>query len=110
MIGGHIAVSGTAPIGDDGTTVGVGDAYIQAQRCLEIIGKALKDLGARFEDVTRTRIFLVNVGDWEEVAHAHGEVFGDIRPASTLVQVGGLIDPEWKVEIEADAFVSKKER
>ena len=106
MIGNHIAVSGTAPIGPNSSTVGVGDAYVQTKRCLEIIGKALNDLGYGFGDVIRTRIFLVDIGNWEDVARAHGEVFGDIRPASTLVQVSGLIDPEWLVEIEADAFIS----
>jgi len=107
MIGGHIAVSGTAPIGPDGATVGVGDAYVQAKRCLEIIGKALNDLGAGFRDVIRTRIFLTNVEEWEKVARAHGEVFGEVRPASTFVQVRGLLNPEWLVEIEADAVVSE---
>jgi enamine deaminase RidA (YjgF/YER057c/UK114 family) len=109
MVGSYIAVSGTAPIGPDGSTVGVGDAYVQAKKCLEIIGKALNDLGAGFRDVIRTRIFLTNVEEWEKIARAHGEVFGEVRPASTFVQVKGLLNPEWLVEIEADAVISEEE-
>jgi len=104
-IGHHIAVSGTAPIGPDGNTVGVGDAYRQAKRCIEIIAQALEGAGASLEDVIRTRIFLKNMADWEEVARAHAEAFGDVRPASTFVQVSRFVDPEWLVEIEADAVV-----
>lgn len=104
-VGHHIAVSGTAPIGPDGSTVGVGDAYRQAKRCLEIIAQALEDAGASLQDVVRTRIFLKNMEDWEEVARAHAEAFRNVRPASTVVQVSRFVDPEWLVEIEADAVV-----
>ncbi len=102
-IGNMIAVSGTAPLGADGNTVGVGDGYAQTKRCLEIISGALKGLGSQLQDVIRTRVYLVNMNDWKEVARAHGEVFGKIRPASTFVQVSRFIDPDWLVEIEADA-------
>lgn len=103
--GNVVAVSGTAPIGPDGTTVGVGDAYLQAKRCIEIIAQALEKAGAGLENVVRTRVYLVNVEDWEHVARAHAEAFGDVRPASTFVEVSGLVNPEWLVEIEADALI-----
>jgi enamine deaminase RidA (YjgF/YER057c/UK114 family) len=102
-IGNQIAVAGTAPIGPDGKTTGIDDVYEQAQRCLDIIGQALNDAGATMNDVIRTRIFLVNIADWEAVARAHGEVFTAIQPASTFMAVSGFINPEWLVEIEADA-------
>lgn len=105
-IGNCIAVSGTAPLDERGKTVGVGDAYTQTNRCLEIIAQALNGLGAQLEDVIRTRVYMVDIKDWEGVARAHGEAFGTIRPASTFLQVSRLINPEWLVEIEADAVVS----
>jgi enamine deaminase RidA (YjgF/YER057c/UK114 family) len=104
--GAYIAVSGTAPIGENGHTVGAGDAYEQTKRCLTIIAQALEAAGGRLDDVVRTRVFLVNVADWVDIARATGEVFGEIRPASTFVQVCSLLDPEWLVEIEADAVVA----
>lgn len=100
-----LVVSGTAPLGPDGRTVGVGDAGTQARRCLEIIQRALESAGATLADVVRTRILLTRIEDWEVVARAHGEVFRDIRPANTIMQVTRFIDPEWLVEIEADAVV-----
>jgi enamine deaminase RidA (YjgF/YER057c/UK114 family) len=100
-----VAVSGTAPLGPDGKTVAVGDAAGQARRCLEIVEQALASLGASLTDVVRTRILLLRIGDWEAVARVHGEYFADIRPASTVVQVSRFVDPEWLVEIEADAVV-----
>jgi enamine deaminase RidA (YjgF/YER057c/UK114 family) len=103
----HIAVAGTAPIGAGGGTDGPGDAYRQAQRCLEIIAQALSEAGASLDDVIRTRIFLVNMADWEHVARAHGECFAASRPASTFMEVSRFIDPEWLVEIEADAVVER---
>ncbi len=105
-----IAVSGTAPIGQDGKTVGPGDPAAQARRCLEIIQAALEQLGASLSDVIRTRIFLTNIADWEDVARVHGEFFGLIRPASTMVQVTRFIDRDWLVEIEADAVVREVDR
>ena len=101
-----LVVSGTAPLGPDGRTVGVGDAGAQARRCLEIIGRALESAGATFADVVRTRILLTRIEDWEAVARAHGEVFRDIRPANTIMQVTRFIDADWLVEIEADAVVA----
>jgi enamine deaminase RidA (YjgF/YER057c/UK114 family) len=104
-LGSTIAVSATAAIGPDGATVGVGDAVAQARRCLEIIGSALEDAGASFSDVIRTRIMLVQIDDWQAVSKVHGETFGEIRPASTVVQVVRFIDPDWLIEIEVDAVV-----
>jgi enamine deaminase RidA (YjgF/YER057c/UK114 family) len=106
-IGNQIAVAGTAPIGTDGKTVGVNDAHQQATRCLGIIAQSLAEAGATMDDVIRTRIFLVNMADWEAVARAHGEIFSAIRPASTFMAVSGFINPEWLVEIEADAIIEQ---
>ncbi len=94
-------MSGTAPIWPDGSCDS--GAYAQARRCLEIILESLAQLGAGAEHVVRTRTYLVDGGDWEAVGRAHGEVFADVRPASTMVVVAGLLDPRWKVEIEAEA-------
>jgi enamine deaminase RidA (YjgF/YER057c/UK114 family) len=102
--GDRVFVSGTAPITSDGAPPP--DAYGQARRCLEIILEALKEAGAGPGDVVRTRVFLVDRADFDEVARAHGEVFADIRPASTAVIVAGLLDPRWRVEIEADAVLA----
>jgi enamine deaminase RidA (YjgF/YER057c/UK114 family) len=104
-VGSIITVSGTAPLGPDGKTVGKGDAAAQARRCLEVIAAALRDAGATPNDVVRTRILLTRIADWQAVAAVHGEVFGTIRPASTVMQVTRFIDPDWLVEIEADAVV-----
>ena len=101
--GGHVYVSGTAPIPRDGDPPD--GAYEQARLCLEIVGGALGEAGAGFADVVRTRIYLTDADDWEEVARAHGEVFAEIRPASAAVVVKGLLDPRWRVEIEADAVL-----
>jgi len=100
-----IAVGGTAPIGPDGKTVGKGDAAAQARRCFEIAEAALAEAGASLADVIRTRCLLTRIADWEAVAAVHGELFGDIRPASTFVAVAGFIDPDWLVEIEVDAVL-----
>ena len=100
--GSRIVVSGTAPLGPDGETV-VGDAYDQAKRCYEIILEAIEALGGDLEDVVRTRIFVTDAADWESIGRAHGEFFRDVYPAATLVVVKGLLDPRWKVEIEAEA-------
>lgn len=106
-IGNVIAVSGTAPIGPDRKTVGTGNPAAQARRCFEIIRAALEEAGASLSDVVRTRTFLTNIDDWEEVGAVHGEFFGDVRPTSTMVEVSRFIDPEWLVEIEADAVIDK---
>lgn len=104
VAGRHVHVAGTAPVPARGGEVAP-DAYSQARRCLEIIESALAEAGATVHDVVRTRIFLVEAGDWQEVGRAHGEIFGEVRPASTMVVVAGLLDPAWKVEIEADALL-----
>ncbi len=104
-VGAHVAVGGTAPIAAGGGTAAVGDAYGQAVRCLEIIGKALADAGASFAHVTRTRILLTDIAHWEAVAKAHAEVFRDIRPVTTVLAGAVFVDPDWLVEIEAEAIV-----
>ena len=104
-VGNHIAVSGTAPIGSNGCTVGIGDAGAQARRCLEIVAAALEKAGGSLHDVIRTRTLLVRIEDWEAVAKVHGEFFGQIRPANTIMQVTRFIDPDWLVEFEVDAVV-----
>jgi enamine deaminase RidA (YjgF/YER057c/UK114 family) len=104
--GHHVSVAGTAPIMSDGGAPPA-DAYGQTRRCLEIIVEALREAGASASDVVRTRTYLVNAGDWEEVGRAHGEVFGEIRPASTMVVVIGFLDARWRVEIEADAVLDE---
>jgi enamine deaminase RidA (YjgF/YER057c/UK114 family) len=100
-----VTVAGTAPLGPDGRTVGQGDAAAQARRCLDIIAAALQSAGASLRHVVRTRILLTRIDDWQAVAAVHGEVFRDIRPVNTIMQVVRFIDPEWLVEIEADAVV-----
>jgi enamine deaminase RidA (YjgF/YER057c/UK114 family) len=104
-IGKVIAISGTAPINQDGTDNSPGDVYSQTRRCLEIIAQALADADAGMDDVIRTRIMLTDISHWEEAAKAHGEVFSSIRPACTFVEVKGFIRPAWLVEMEADAVV-----
>ena len=106
-VGHHVAVSGTAPIGPDGATVGAGDLYAQTVRCLDIAEQALADVGASIADVVRTRVMLTDRTDWEQAARAHGERFAEVRPASTFVHVTGFLDPEWLVEIELDAIVAE---
>ena len=100
-----IAVTGTAPLGPDGKTVAKGDPAAQARRCLEIIHSAVEGLGGKPSDIIRTRILLTRIEDWEQVAAVHGEFYASIRPANTIMQVVRFIDPDWLVEIEADAVV-----
>jgi enamine deaminase RidA (YjgF/YER057c/UK114 family) len=103
VAGKRVYVSGTAPVMPDGADPPPG-AYEQARRCLEIVGEALREAGAGFEHVVRTRIYVTDAAHIEEVGRAHGEVFGEVRPATTGV-VTGLLDPRWLVEIEADALL-----
>lgn len=104
--GSRIVVSGTAPIGEDGETV-PGEAYEQARQCFKVILEAVAALGGSREDVIRTRIYVTDAADWDAVGRAHGEVFGEVFPAATMVVVAGLLDPRWRVEIEAEAEVSE---
>jgi enamine deaminase RidA (YjgF/YER057c/UK114 family) len=102
-VGDRVLVSGTAPVWPDGSCDP--DPEVQAARCLEIIGAALKEAGADLRQVVRTRMFLTDRADVDAVSRAHGAIFTDVRPASTMVLVAGLIDPRWKVEIEAEALL-----
>jgi enamine deaminase RidA (YjgF/YER057c/UK114 family) len=103
-VGNVIAVAGTAPLSAEGRTVGIGDAAAQARKCLEIIASALERLGASTKDVMRTRILLTYIDDWKAVGEVHGEFFKNVRPATTVMQVLSFTDPDWLVEIEADAI------
>ena len=105
VAGGHVYVSGTAPIPRDGGDPPA-DAYGQARLCLEIVLGALAEAGARAEDVVRTRMYLTDAGDVDEIGRAHGEVFADIRPATAALVVKALLDPRWRIEIEADALIA----
>ena len=99
-VGQNVYVAGTAPVGCDSP-----DPYEQAKRSLEIIVAALRELGAGPEHVVRTRVFITDPADWEAIGRAHGDVFGEVRPASAMLVIAGLLDPAWKVEIEADAVL-----
>ncbi len=105
-VGSFVTVAGTVATGADGKIVGEGDMYAQAVQALKNIGRALEQAGADFRDVVRTRTFVTDISRWEQAAKAHGEVFRDIRPAATMIEVKAMVAPEMLVEIEADAIIT----
>jgi enamine deaminase RidA (YjgF/YER057c/UK114 family) len=107
-VGSILAVSGTAPVAPGGGVAAPGDVYGQTKRCLEIVARAIADAGLTMESVIRTRVMLTDISRWEEAARAHGETFGNIKPACTFVEVKGLINREWLVELEADCVADKE--
>ena len=107
-VGAHVAVAATGPVGPDGKVFGKGDAAAQTRRVLEIIREALEAAGASLKDVVRTNVYMVNADDWKAVAQVHGEVFAGIRPASFFVEVSRFIDPDFLIEIAADAIIESE--
>ena len=105
-VGNIITVTATAPIAKDGSVHAPGDMYGQSKRCIEIIKDVIEQAGGKLDDVIRTRIFLKDISRWKEAANAHGEYFSKIQPACSFIGVSGFINPEWLVEIEADAIVN----
>ena len=107
-VGPYISIGGTAPVGPDGKTVGIGDAAAQARQCLEIIESALEQAGSGLQDVVRTRVILTNIDDWKAVIDVRKEYFRDVRPVDTIMAVTRFVNPEWLVEFEADAVMAER--
>lgn len=105
-VGPYVSVGGTAPVDENGKTVGIGDPAAQARQCIEIIKDALENAGAGLDDVVRTRVILTNIEDWQAVIKVRAEYFKDIKPVDTIMQVTRFVNPEWLVEFEADAVIS----
>lgn len=109
-VGDRVFVTGTTAFNESGDIIGKGDAYAQAVQCIENIKSALEQTGGTLNDVVRTRMFVTNiVGDWEAIGKAHAEYFGDIKPATSMIEISRLINPDMLVEIEADAVISEEE-
>lgn len=104
-VGPFISVGGTAPVDADGNTVGVGDVAAQTRQCIEIIRAALEKAGSGLHDVVRLRILLTNIADWKAAVEVRKAYFGDVRPVDTIMEVSGFVNPEWLIEIEADAII-----
>jgi len=107
-VGPYISVGGTAPVGPDGKTVGVGDVAVQTRQCIEIIKQALEQAGSGLHDVVRTRIILTNINDWKAAIDVRKEYFQDVRPVDTIMAIDRFVNPEWLIEIEADAIITDK--
>lgn len=107
-VGPFISLGGTAPVDENGKTVGIGDVKAQTRKCIEIIKAALEQAGAGLEDVVRTRIILTNIDDWKSVVEVRSHYFKKIKPVDTIMQVSRFVNPEWLIEIEADAIISEK--
>ena len=107
-VGPYITVGGTAPVGPDGKTVGVGDVAAQTRQCIEIIKQALEQAGSGLHDVVRTRIILTNINDWKAAIDVRKEYFQDVRPVDTIMAIDRFVNPEWLIEIEADAVITDK--
>lgn len=105
-VGNIMEVAGTTAV-ENGQVVGKGNAYLQTKKCFEIIEKALEEAGASMKDVVRTRMFVTDISQWEEIGRAHGEFFKEIKPASTMLEISGLINPEMLIEIEVSAIISE---
>ncbi|HCQ64753.1 MAG TPA: hypothetical protein DIU07_06080 [Rhodobacteraceae bacterium] len=104
-VGPHISIGGTAPVGPDGKTVGVGDVGVQTRRCIEIIQEALERAGSGLHDVVRTRVILTDIDRWKEAIDVRKEYFADVRPVDTIMAVTRFVNPEWLVELEVDAVI-----
>ncbi|WP_428740330.1 RidA family protein [Tenacibaculum sp.] len=105
-VGPYITIGGTAPLDENGNTVGIGDISLQTKQCLEIIKKALEKAGSSLDDVVRTRLLLTNIDDWKSAAEVRASYFKTIKPVDTIMQVSRFINPDWLIEIEVDAIVS----